>query len=74
MKRELTRTFVHSITPIDGAGLRVELVTVTVRIVRPWWLPLYIEALKFSQFCGVLVIDPEAVGEFIGRHIRVSIT
>jgi hypothetical protein len=44
--------------------------TLRLRIVFPWWWRLYVQALLFSAWCGVLRPNPAIAAAFIIKHTR----
>lgn len=46
--------------------------TYTLCVRLPWWWRPYLWALAAFHNSGLVVVNPEAVGAFAARHIRVT--
>lgn len=49
------------------------LLTLTVQVKTPRWLPVYLGAVKFFSDLGVLDVDVDIVSAFICRQIKYRV-
>lgn len=46
---------------------------ITVRIVLPWWMPVYVWLLVAFVRSGLVPARPDIAAEFVVRHSRLEI-